>query len=136
LYTKGGLIAETAVDNALGATMFQISGHTGFGGVRAEGIGNVESPATPAQFLTTVRSTVSNLLGGARTGVPRRSLIDGAAAIKDLQDTINMYFFPRGYDDTSFVTRTQDLQLEFLNLAVHSAGPDEWRWVIHPHEDW
>ena len=140
-YTQGGIVADTPLENAIGATHFQISGHTGFTGVRSESglaVGDrVTEPATLASFARTVQSVVTTVMSGGPA--PRHFLlIDGAAALKDLQDTIFAYFFPQGQLETRVVTRPQDLQLEFLNLTAPISSEDRTGRVghiIHPHRN-
>jgi LysM domain len=126
-YTQGRIVADTPAKTGVGMTVFTITGHTGFRGVLVESVpsvppGDVEQgPPSPWQ------------------GAPlplTASLIDGAAAIKDLQDTILAYFFPPGFAETREATRTQDLQLEFLDLLAPTSASDpagQIGWVIHPH---
>src|SRR5215510_3141110 len=35
-YTKGGIVADTPTPSGIGATVFHIVGHTGYGGVRGQ----------------------------------------------------------------------------------------------------
>jgi hypothetical protein len=140
-YTQGGIVTDTPMAQALGMTHFRISGHTGFSGVRNESTlavaDRMTTPTTFAAFARTVESVVTTF----RTGVPAPRdflLIDGAAAIKDLQDTLFAYFFPQGQWETREVTSTQELQLEFLNLTAPISSQDRVGRVghiIHPHRE-
>lgn len=112
-YTREGLYVDMLPRNAIGMTFFTISGHTLYRGI-----------------------------GGSRSTTEGTSttMIDGAAAIKDLQDTIRLYFFPGndGNDATTDTTETNpgDLQLEFLNLHAPRSAEDSvglMGWIIHPH---
>lgn len=112
-YVKGGIVADMPLDNALGATLFQISGHTGFRGV----LGAVTT------------------LGPGQQGPERTVYIDGAAAIKDLQDTVFAYFYPQGGIETRAISQARDIQLEFLNLTAPTSAEDRVGrvgWIIHP----
>lgn len=125
-YTKQGPVADTPLGGGVGMTYFAITGHTGIAGVRNNGrtlaatVG-LESPALQGPPLP-----------------PGSSLIDGAAAIKDLQDMIFSYFFPQGSPPLPGVTHAQDLQLEFLNLTAPTSAQDRTGrvgWIIHPHRN-
>lgn len=140
-YTKGGIVADTPLDNGVGATIFTIAGHTGYRGILWEGLTPVADrllgPATPEAFVNTVQSVVTAFQGRESLLSPP-SFIDGAAAVKDLQDTILAYFFPGSQPETFDVTQTQELQLEFLNLSTPTSGEDRigrLGWVIHPHRN-
>lgn len=149
-YTKGGIVADTPLETGVGATYFSISGHTGYGGIINE------TPLRPGNrlpgllggeaFLQTVENQFQAVQSLVTTfGAPlgraqpiRTSLIDGAAAVKDLQDTMLAYFFPQGRAETRDVTQTHDLQLEFLNLTAPTSQTDpvgQVGWVIHPHRN-
>jgi hypothetical protein len=126
-YTQGRIVADTPARTGVGMTVFTITGHTGVRGVLVESVSSVppgpveQGPPSPWQ------------------GAPlplTASLVDGAAAIKDLQDTILAYFFPPGFAETREATRTQELQLEFLDLLAPTSASDpagQIGWVIHPH---
>lgn len=143
-YTKGGIIADVPSPTGVGVTVFQIAGHTGFGGIRTDAstghatplVDRLTAPATPAA-LEQVAATV---LGVVRSGTPlprTTSYIDGAAAIKDLQDTI-LYYFDPAYIESVHETQTQELQLEFLNLHAPISAEDQTGqagWIIHPHRN-
>jgi hypothetical protein len=140
-YTQGGMVADTPMEHAIGATHFQITGHTGFHGVQSEGTlavaDRVTTPVTFEAFTRTVQSVVTTFTSGGPA--PRHFLlIDGAAALKDLQDTVFAYFFPQGQTETRVVTRPADLQLEFLNLTAPTSSEDRTGRVghiIHPHRN-
>jgi LysM domain len=151
-YTQGGAVADVPAASGVGMTFFQIQGHTGFGGVRNatflpdQGPVRQVLPQDIANLATDlaqdVQAQFQTLFG---TGVPpgpfsslRDSYIDGAAAIKDLQETILAYFYPPGQRATRAVTQTQDLQLEFLNLTAPVSDEDkvgQVGWIIHPHRN-
>lgn len=142
-YTKGSIVADTPTPHGVGITIFQISGHTGFAGVVDETPGPT-ARVSPAAFVETaqqVAQTVQNVfhlgaLGAARS--PRQSHVDGAAAIKDFQETFLRYFDPGGDASVEGVTQTSDLQLEFLNLTAPRSGTDptgQIGWIIHPHRN-
>jgi hypothetical protein len=140
-YTQGGIVADTPMQQAIGATHFQISGHTGFHGVQNEGtlaVGDrLSTPVTLEAFTRTVQSVVTTFTSGA-PAARHFLLIDGAAALKDLQDTVFAYFFPQGQTETRAVTRPADLQLEFLNLTAPTSSQDRTGRVghiIHPHRN-
>ena len=80
------------------------------------------------------------LLGQATTvvsgGTQHGSIIDGAAAIKDLEDTLRTYFFPEGSSYTPAETTMDELALEFMNLNTPTSEQDATGlvgYVIHPH---
>lgn len=140
-YTKGGIVADTPSENAVGMTVFSISGHTGFRGITAPftapGGERVLPPGAPEVLVATVQSVISGVTSGQRLPAPR-SYIDGAAAIKDLQDTLLGYMYPAGQPETAVVTQPQDLQLEFLNLSAPTSLQDPIGfvgWRIHPHRN-
>jgi hypothetical protein len=146
-YTQGGVVADTLADGGIGMTHFRISGHTGYWGVRSEPTGAVadrlQGALLPERLLQIGQEVVANVVSsaqalvgqGQRRGLPQpTSLIDGAAAIKDLQDTIFAYFAPAGIPELG-TTQTQDLQLEFLNLTAPTSSQDRAGrvgWLIHP----
>ena len=110
-YTRDGLYVDMLPRNAIGMTIFSISGHTLYRGIQG----------TATTALTT-------------------ATVDGAAAIKDLQDTIRLYFFPgnAGNDASSETPEANpgDLQLEFLNFNAPRSAQDSvglMGWIIHPH---
>ena len=134
-YTKGGIVADTPAATGIGATLFTITGHTGFRGIVEER--RTFAAGTPAGFRATVEQVVTQVTTGLGPA-PQASLIDGAAAIKDLQDTIHDYFFPQGGTETFGYTQTQDLQLEFLNLLAPTSAYDpagRVGYVVHPHRN-
>jgi phage baseplate assembly protein W len=140
-YTQQGIYVDLPQREAIGITTFNISGHTLYRGL----IRNSEPAGlTRSGEPTTISAAVTNLVGvfnTLRTGpAPRAgSTIDGAAAIKDLQDTIRQYFF--GNDNANSVTNTPeatpgDLQLEFFNMNAPISAQDSVGlagWIIHPH---
>jgi hypothetical protein len=144
-YTKGGIIADTPTPSGVGITVFQIAGHTGYGGIRSPGAfaqaNRLTAPPPPQAFLQTVQSVAGNVALGITTGLalgPAGSLVDGAAAIKSLQDDILAYFFPQGKQGIPEVTETQDLQLEFFNLTAPTSAQDATGrigHIIHPHRN-
>src|SRR5262245_54074221 len=138
-YTKGSLVADTPAEGGIGATYFQIVGHTGFAGVQGDGTSPLADRltllATPAALVQTVQTLVTQVTTGQPVPL-RTSRIDGAAAIKDLQETLALYFWPN--DPQTGVTQTQDLQLEFLNLTAPTSAEDQAGsvgFVIHPHRN-
>jgi hypothetical protein len=151
-YTKGAVVADVPARSGVGATIFTIQGHTGFGGVRNATFLPDQGPvhqvlpqeigAIATDVARDVQAKAQALFGTAPPAGPfsslRDSYVDGAAAIKDLQETILAYFFPPGYTETLEVTQTQDLQLEFLNLATpvsHEDTTGQVGWIIHPHRN-
>ena len=132
-YTKGGVATDTPAKTGIGMTVFTITGHTGFRGV--VDTRTASSAGTLAGFVSTAEQVVTNVLTGG--GVPpQASIVDGAAAIKDLQNIIDAYFFPQGRIETREATQTQDLQLEFLNFMAPTSDTDavgHFGWIIHPH---
>lgn len=134
-YTKGGIVADTPSETGIGMTVFTIAGHTGFRGITAKDL--TPNAGTLGGFLSTVGGTVERVVTGIGPP-PTGSLIDGAAAIKDLQDTIEAYFFPQGHSpQTADYLTTQELQLEFLNLAAPASATDPGKvgWLVHPHRN-
>jgi LysM domain len=151
-YTKGGIVADVPAGGSPGVTVFTIQGHTGFGGVRNATFLPDQGPVPqvlPRQIgqLATdlaqdVEAQFQQIFGTAGPRGPFSSLsdtyVDGAAAIKDLQDTIRAYFFPQDFPALRDVTQTQDLQLEFLNLTTpvsHEDKVGQVGWIIHPHRN-
>jgi ElaB/YqjD/DUF883 family membrane-anchored ribosome-binding protein len=135
-YTKGAIVADTPADGGVGMTVFTIVGHTGYWGVPSPMFNRLTEPATPQAFAQVVQQVFSTVSRGADLPRPS-SLIDGAAAIKDLQDMIFAYFDP-GSGPEIGVTQTQDLQLEFLNLTAPTSAEDRTGrvgWIIHPHRN-
>jgi hypothetical protein len=140
-YTQGGPVADTLKGSAIGITYFSVSGHTGFGGLRSGLLtpvaSRLETLTTPEIFARTVNTLVTTFQAGGRLPLSH-SLIDGAAGIKDLQDTLLSYFAPQDFPDTRDATQTQDLQLEFLNLSAPTSEQDRAGragWIIHPHRN-
>lgn len=138
-YTKGGIVADTPLAQGIGTTIFNIAGHTGYHGVMAESqnplLARLGATTSLEGFASTVQSVVQGI---GQSGSPVTSLIDGAAAVKDLQDTIRAYFDPSEQPETSEVPRTQDLQLEFLNATAPTSAQDRTglsNWLIHPHRN-
>jgi len=120
-YTKAGPVADTPRAGGVGMTYFTITGHTGIAGVRQRG--RVEAAPSPT------------ILGPPLS--PQSSLVDGAAAIKDLQDIIFLYFFPKGKPrPLQGVAHPQDVQLEFFHMTAPTSAQDTTGrvgWIIHPH---
>jgi hypothetical protein len=138
-YTQGGIVADTPALTGVGMTVFQISGHTGYAGIRAPAGALVDrlgaAGGTPESFLAVAQTFYTSIRNGQSPTQQASSVIDGAAAIKDLQDTIHAYFEP-GSGPEIGVSTTQDLQLEFLNLTAPTSAQDRTGgvgWVIHPH---
>jgi hypothetical protein len=138
-YTKKRIVADTPAETGIGVTIFTIRGHTGYAGIPMEGaqplVDRLSSPVTVESFVQTVQSVALHV---GQNHPVRGSLIDGSAAIKDLQDTIEAYFFPSGQPETSGVPQTSDLQLEFLNLSAPVSAQDQTGrvgWIIHPHRN-
>jgi hypothetical protein len=122
-YTKGGPAADTPLASGIGMTYFSIQGHTGIAGIRNMALAPRGGPAEA--FDPSAYGLV----------LPSSSIIDGAAAIKDLQDMLCSYFFPKGKPALAGVTSVQDLQLEFLNLTAPTSAQDRTGrvgWIIHP----
>ncbi|PWT77612.1 MAG: hypothetical protein C5B60_02355, partial [Chloroflexi bacterium] len=139
-YTQGGPVVDTPAEGGVGITYFQIAGHTGFGGVRTPGTFPVADRlsllGTPETFVQTVQSVFVSVTTAQPLPL-HTPLIDGAAAIKDLADTIQSYFFPSDMLELG-VTQTSDLQLEFLNLTAPTSAEDragQVGWIIHPHRN-
>jgi len=125
-YVKEGPVADTPLGGGIGMTYFMITGHTGIAGVRNNG----------RTLAATVRPESPVLQGPPLP--PGSSLVDGAAAVKDLQDLIFSYFFPQGRPPLPGVTHAQDLQLEFLYLTAPTSAQDRTGrvgWIIHPHRN-
>lgn len=135
-YTKGGIVTDTPAATGVGATLFVIQGHTGYWGVPGR-TGAPTVDVVPTRFEEATLPVGTDVVPGQP--LPgRSSLIDGAAAIKDLQDTLLAYFFPAGQTETRDVTTTQDLQLEFYNLTAPTSAQDpvgRVAWRIHPHRN-
>jgi LysM domain len=122
-YTKAGAVADLPLASGVGMTHFSITGHTGIAGIRNR---------TLAPTGTTSEAFDPSAYGLV---LPTSSIIDGAAAVKDLQDMVLHYFFPQGGTPLEGVTRTQELQLEFLNLSAPTSAQDRVGrvgWIIHP----
>lgn len=129
-YTKDGVYVDTPPVRGVGMTIFTISGHTLYKGI-AGSAGN----AGPGVALPSVLGLAQSLVGGQ---LQRSSVIDGAAAIKDLEDTILTYFGPETSRYTPYDTRTGDLVLEFLNLNAPTSQEDPTGlvgYIIHPHRN-
>lgn len=141
-YTQRDVFADMPADNALGLTFFNIAGHTGFRGLLKPSAPNpLLDPSvagiTPAVFAATVQSAFANVTSPIQWQ-QAASLVDGAAAIKDLDDTLRAYFAPDEQPQTAMVPRAQDLQLEFLNLAAPTSDLDpigRCQWRIIPHRN-
>jgi LysM domain len=138
-YTQGGPVSDTLAEGGVGMTFFSIQGHTGFGGIRSTNGGPMADrmatrAATPEAFAQTVSQVFAAVTTGQQVS-QGGSLIDGAAAIKDFEETFLHYFAPTGQTDWG-VTQTQDLQLEFFNTMAPTSEEDlegQSGWVIHPH---
>ena len=129
-YTLGGVYVDTPATNGVGIAIFNISGHTLYKGI-AGSTGN----AGPGVSLPSVLGLAQTLVGGQ---LQRSSVIDGAAAIKDLEETILAYFGPDTSRYTPYDTRPGDLILEFLNLNTPTSEEDPTGlvgYVIHPHRN-
>lgn len=129
-YTKDGVYVDTPPVSGVGLTIFNISGHTLYKGI-AGSTGN----AGPGVALPSVLGLAQTLVGGQ---LQRSSVIDGAAAIKDLEDTLLTYFGPENSRYAPYDTRTGDLVLEFLNLNAPTSQEDPTGlvgYVIHPHRN-
>jgi hypothetical protein len=142
-YTQGGPVADTIQDGGIGITYFSIQGHTGFWGIRSDlqrrpVAERLSLPATPEVFADVAQTLFNTFQGGGSLPL-QTSLIDGAAAFKDLQDTVWAYFDP--LSAASFIdlpTPQQDLQLEFLNLMAPTSQRDQVGnvgWIVHPHRN-
>jgi hypothetical protein len=142
-YTQRTVQADLPADAPLGITLFNIAGHTGFRGVLTDAAPNPlldpSAGAVTGEALADVATSVfANLTSGARLGGTSRSMIDGAAAIKDLDDTLRAYFLPEEQPETSSVAYVQDLRLEFLDLSVPTSAQDpigRGQWEIIPHRN-
>jgi hypothetical protein len=144
-YTQGGPVADTPQEGGVGLTLFTISGHTGYWGIRSTAarplVDRLTQPVTPDVFAQVATTLTTNFAQSVQFGIsppPQNTVIDGAAAFKDLQDTIQAYFAPSTLPDTRSVVATQDLQLEFLNLAAATSLEDRVGragWIIHPHRN-
>jgi phage baseplate assembly protein W len=131
-YTRDGIFVDVPLRNGIGLTYFAISGTTLFRGVL-----NTEQAVRAPGILT----GLEDVLGVATSifqGRPQRgSVIDGAAAIKDFEETILQYFFPDSYVSTTGLSPA-DIQLEFLNLNAPVSSQDQTGLVayrIHPHRN-
>lgn len=140
-YTKGGVFVDTPETSGLGITIFTIAGHTLY-----KGLTQTSSPAAPGVPTFSVfgldipnplavLGRVKSLVGGQlQTG----DVIDGAAAIKDLDDTIRAYFAPQKSPWTAAATRMSDLTLEFLHLNAPTSKEDPTGiigYTVHPHHN-
>jgi phage baseplate assembly protein W len=124
-YTQDAYHIDHPSGNAVGRTVFFITGHTGYRGVVQDSsnplLNQLDVVPTIDRFVATVRAVVSQIGLG---GLPQSSLIDGAAAIKDLQDLFRMYLNPAEGLETAGIAETQDLQLEFINLTEPVSAED------------
>lgn len=144
-YTKSDILADLPADAPLGLTFFNIAGHTGFRGVLTEYAPNPlldpsAAAVTPEVLADVATSVFQNLtsFGGASSFNTTRSMVDGAAAIKDLDDTLRAYFLPDDQLETRIVPQAQDLTLEFINLAAPTSAQDpvgRGQWRIIPHRN-
>lgn len=140
-YTQGGPVADTLQGGGVGITYFRIQGHTGYWGVLAPNAGPVGNRlgtvSTLDSFVQVVEQVFTSVVGGSPLQT-RQSFVDGAAAIKSLQDDILAYFLPHeAVDIGEEVTQTQDLQLEFYNFMAPTSAEDpsgRIGWRIHPHQ--
>src|SRR4030095_13073035 len=102
-YTKGAVVADVPARSGLGVTVFQIQGHTGFAGVQNASflpdqgpvpqVGPTEVGRLSPSLVQDVQAQAQALFGSALPGPSsslRDSYVDGAAAMKDLQDTIRI----------------------------------------------
>jgi len=140
-YTQAGPVADIPQRGGVGATYFTLTGHTGYWGIRNDQrrpvADRVLGQFLPDDLVAVAETLFTSVIGG--TSLPlATSLIDGAAAVKDLQDTLLGYFFPAGQPETREVTHPQDLQLEFLNLTAPTSSRDTTGrvgWIIVPHRN-
>lgn len=136
-YTADGLQVDVPT-TAIGKTVFQLTGHTGMGNlVTTHTPGLLETLGAPGAVQTFV-NTVSNAfsaIGQGRSPLAGHDVVDGAAAVKDLQDTFFAYLDPSWRPETAQMTSTQDMQMEFIDFSTPTSYDDPvglQGWEITP----
>jgi hypothetical protein len=111
---------------AIGKTTFQLMGHTGYASVvqdqRTDLLRDLAGPNALQTFEALAQQAFSHL--GERSPFRQQSAVDGAAAIKDLQDIFLQYLNPGYGPETAMMAATQDMQFEFLDLTAPTSAED------------